>query len=102
VVDYDYCPPVSLVGGSAISPSSATGGSPSTVSVGSSVTPSAAGSCSTVIVNDSCVVCRNYLSELEWLNLAKEALPRPSHAEYRLGNVTEKGLQDRRSRQDRT
>jgi hypothetical protein len=40
-----------------------------------------------------------YLGELEWLNLAKEALPRPSHAEYRLWNVTEKGLQER-SRQD--
>ena len=44
---------------------------------------------------------RNHLNELEWLNLVKEALPRPSHAEYRLWNVTEKGLQDR-SRQDRT
>jgi len=38
---------------------------------------------------------RNYLHELEWLNLVKEALPRPSHAEYRLWNVTEKGLQER-------
>jgi hypothetical protein len=38
---------------------------------------------------------RNYLNELEWLNLAKEASPRPSHAEYRLWNVTEKGLQER-------
>jgi predicted transcriptional regulator len=38
---------------------------------------------------------RNYLGELEWLNLAKEALPRPSHAEFRLWNITEKGLQDR-------
>jgi predicted transcriptional regulator len=47
------------------------------------------------------VEVRNYLNELEWLNLVKEALPRPSHAEYRLWNVTEKGLQDR-SRQDRT
>ena len=45
---------------------------------------------------------RNYLNELEWMNLAKEALPRPSHAEYRLWNVTEKGLQDRRSRQEHT
>jgi hypothetical protein len=44
------------------------------------------------------VEVRNYLNELEWLNLAKEALPRPSHAEYRLWNVTEKGLQDIRSR----
>ena len=42
---------------------------------------------------------RNYLAELEWLNLAKEAQPRPSHAEYRLWNVTEMGLQER-SHQD--
>ena len=42
---------------------------------------------------------RNYLNELEWLNLIKEALPRPSHADYRLWNLTEKGLQER-SRQD--
>ena len=48
------------------------------------------------------VEVRNYLGELEWMNLAKEALPRPSHAEYRLWNVTEKGLQDRRSRQEHT
>jgi predicted transcriptional regulator len=47
------------------------------------------------------VEVRNYLNELEWLNLVKEALPRPSHAEYRLWNITEKGLQDRSS-QDRT
>lgn len=40
------------------------------------------------------VEVRNYLNELQWLNLVKEALPRPSHAEYRLWNVTEKGLQD--------
>lgn len=40
---------------------------------------------------------RNYLYQLQWLNLVKEALPRPSHAEYRLWNVTEKGLQDRSS-----
>jgi hypothetical protein len=45
------------------------------------------------------VEVRNSLSELEWLNLVKEALPRPSHAEFRLWNVTEKGLQER-SRQD--
>ena len=45
------------------------------------------------------VEVRNYLSELEWLNLVKEAQPRPSHAAYRLWSVTEKGLQDR-SRQD--
>ena len=45
---------------------------------------------------------RNYLGQLDWMNLAKEALPRPSHAEYRLWNITEKGLQDRRSRQEHT
>ncbi len=50
----------------------------------------------------SAVEVRNYLRELEWMNLAKEALPRPSHAEYRLWNVTEKGLHDRRSRQEHT
>ena len=44
------------------------------------------------------VEVRNYLGELEWMNLAKEALPRPSHAEYRLWNVTEKGLQERSRR----
>jgi hypothetical protein len=47
------------------------------------------------------VEVRNHLNELEWLNLVKEALPRPSHAEFRLWNVTEKGLQDR-SRHDDT
>ena len=47
------------------------------------------------------VEVRNHLNELEWLNLLKEGLPRPSHAEFRLWNVTEKGLQDRPSR-DRT
>src|SRR5215218_7234372 len=36
------------------------------------------------------VEVRNHLNELEWLNLVKEALPRPSHAEFRLWNVTEK------------
>ena len=47
------------------------------------------------------VEVRNYLNDLQWLNLVKEALPRPSHAEFRLWNLTEKGLQDR-SRQDHT
>jgi hypothetical protein len=47
------------------------------------------------------VEVRNHLNELEWLHLAKEALPRPSHVEFRLWNVTEKGLQER-SRQDHT
>jgi hypothetical protein len=37
---------------------------------------------------------RNHLNELEWLHLVKEALPRPSHEEFRLWNVTEKGLQE--------
>jgi predicted transcriptional regulator len=41
------------------------------------------------------VETRNYLNELQWLNLVKEALPRPSHAEFRLWNLTEKGLQER-------
>jgi predicted transcriptional regulator len=46
----------------------------------------------------SYVEVRNYLGELEWLNLAKESsLPRPSHAEFRLWNITEKGLQERSS-----
>jgi predicted transcriptional regulator len=45
------------------------------------------------------VEVRNYLSELEWLKLVKEGLPTPSHAEFRLWTITEKGLQDR-SRQD--
>ena len=45
------------------------------------------------------VETRNYLNELEWLNLTKEGLPRPRHADYRLWNLTEKGLQER-SRQD--
>ena len=27
---------------------------------------------------------RNHLNELGWLHLIKEALPRPSHAEFRL------------------
>jgi predicted transcriptional regulator len=48
------------------------------------------------------VETRNYLNELQWLNLVKEALPRPSHAEFRLWNVTEKGLRDSRSLQDRS
>jgi predicted transcriptional regulator len=47
----------------------------------------------------SALEVRNYLNELEWMNLVKEAMPRPSHAEYRLWNVTDKGLQDR-SRQN--
>jgi hypothetical protein len=45
------------------------------------------------------VETRIYLHELEWLNLIKEGLPRPRHAEFRLWNVIEKGLQER-SRQN--
>jgi hypothetical protein len=44
---------------------------------------------------------KNRLNELEWLHLVKEALPRPNHAEFRLWNVTEKGLQQT-SRHDPT
>lgn len=44
---------------------------------------------------------RNYLNQLEWLNLVKEAEPRPTHAEFRLWSITEKGLQDI-SHQNRT
>jgi hypothetical protein len=44
---------------------------------------------------------RNHLNELEWLHLVREALPRPTHAQFRLWNVTEKGLQET-SRHDPT
>jgi len=44
---------------------------------------------------------RNYLNDLQWLNLVEEALPRPRHADFRLWNITEKGLHDR-SRQNHT
>ena len=37
---------------------------------------------------------RNHLNELEWLHLTKEASPNASRAEFRLWNVTEKGLQE--------
>jgi hypothetical protein len=37
---------------------------------------------------------RTHLNELEWMLLVKEALPRPTHEEFRLWNVTEKGLQE--------
>lgn len=38
----------------------------------------------------------NYLHELEWLHLVKEAsLPTPTHTEFRLWNITEKGLEGR-------
>ena len=35
---------------------------------------------------------RNHLNELEWLHLTKEASLKASRAEFRLWNVTEKGL----------
>lgn len=37
---------------------------------------------------------RSHLNELEWLHLAKEASPKASRAEFRLWNITEKGLQE--------
>jgi len=38
---------------------------------------------------------RSHLNELEWLHLVKEsALPRPSHEEFRIWNITEEGLQE--------
>ena len=37
---------------------------------------------------------RNHLNELEWLHLAKEASPKAGRAEFRLWNITEKGLQE--------
>jgi hypothetical protein len=37
---------------------------------------------------------RNRLNDLEWLHLAKEALPKASRTEFRLWNVTEKGLKE--------
>jgi hypothetical protein len=37
---------------------------------------------------------RNHLNELEWLHLTKEGAPRASRAEFRLWNITEKGLQE--------
>jgi hypothetical protein len=43
------------------------------------------------------VEVRNYLRELEWQNLVKEGLPRPSHAEFRLWTITEKGLQEKKT-----
>jgi predicted transcriptional regulator len=47
------------------------------------------------------VEVRNYLHNLEWQHLVKEAMPRPSHAEFRLWSITEKGLQAS-SRHDHT
>jgi hypothetical protein len=42
---------------------------------------------------------RNHLNELEWLHLTKEASPNASRAEFRLWNVTEKGLQELSSKE---
>jgi hypothetical protein len=44
---------------------------------------------------------KNHLNQLEWLHLVKEAQPRPSHEEFRLWNVTEKGLQEISAGQDK-
>ena len=41
----------------------------------------------------SAVKVRNCLHNLEWQHLVKEAMPEPSHAEFRLWSITEKGLQ---------
>jgi predicted transcriptional regulator len=44
---------------------------------------------------------RNCLYELEWQNLVKEGLPRPSHEEFKLWTITEEGLlQNRDGHQD--
>ena len=40
------------------------------------------------------VEVRTHLNDLEWLHLVKEALPRPSHTDWRLWSITEKGLQE--------
>ncbi|MGE5662076.1 MAG: hypothetical protein ACM3X1_07505 [Ignavibacteriales bacterium] len=37
---------------------------------------------------------RIHLNELEWLHFAKEASPKSSLAEFRLWNITEKGLKE--------
>jgi hypothetical protein len=42
---------------------------------------------------------RNHLNELEWLHLTKEASPNASRAQFRLWNVTEKGLQELSSKE---
>ena len=42
---------------------------------------------------------RNHLNELEWLHLKKEASHNASRAEFRLWNVTEKGLQELSSKE---
>lgn len=37
---------------------------------------------------------KNHLNELEWLHLVREAVPTPSHEEFKLWNLTEEGLQE--------
>ena len=37
---------------------------------------------------------KDHLNELEWLHLVKEAVPTPNHEEFKLWNLTEKGLQE--------
>jgi repressor of nif and glnA expression len=37
---------------------------------------------------------RNHLNELEWLHLTKETSSNANRAEFRLWNITEKGLQE--------
>jgi hypothetical protein len=37
---------------------------------------------------------KDHLNELEWLHLVKEAVPTPNHKEFKLWNLTEKGLQE--------
>jgi hypothetical protein len=38
------------------------------------------------------VEVRKHLNDLEWLHLVKEVQPRPSHTDWRLWTITEKGL----------
>jgi hypothetical protein len=37
---------------------------------------------------------RKHLNDLEWLHLVKEVQPRPSRTDWRLWNITEKGLRE--------
>ena len=40
------------------------------------------------------VEVRKHLNDLEWLHLVKEVQPRPSRTDWRLWNITEKGLRE--------
>ena len=40
------------------------------------------------------VEIRKHLNDLEWLHLVKEVQPRPSHTDWRIWNITEKGLRE--------